>query len=262
MEADGGLPGAGAALDDERRVGAARDEAVLVRLDRGDDVAHASVAHAIELLQEEVVDGRGSIRERPVERLVADAREPPPLRPEPAAQSHAVGLGRGRRVERARRRRLPVDDDDALVVVYPAAAHVERAFGGIDVDPAEAEAALGVLEADETPRRPGLDRLGRDLRRAGRGGPEEDLPHLVEALVGVVEVRLLGREIRVRHASRTRRSPTRGARVRDGGRSACAARGGLGSPWRPDRPGWRRATPRPHASGASRSDPSRRWTSR
>ena len=74
VEADRGLARAGPALDDERRLGRAGDEAVLVGLDRRDDVAHAGVARALELLEQEVVDRRRRVRERAVERLVADAR--------------------------------------------------------------------------------------------------------------------------------------------------------------------------------------------
>ena len=51
------------------------DQAVLVGLDRCHDVAHAGVARALELLQQEVVDEGCGVCERPVERLVADARE-------------------------------------------------------------------------------------------------------------------------------------------------------------------------------------------
>ncbi len=56
METDCGLPRSRSALDDERRLGLASDQPVLVGLDRRDDVAHAVVARAIELLEEEVVD--------------------------------------------------------------------------------------------------------------------------------------------------------------------------------------------------------------
>ena len=71
MQADRGLARARPALDHERRLGVARDQVVLVGLDRGDDVAHAGVAAAVELLEQEVVDG-ARVRERAVERLVAD----------------------------------------------------------------------------------------------------------------------------------------------------------------------------------------------
>ena len=85
MEADGGLAGARPALDDEWRLGLARDQAVLIGLNRRDDVAHAVVARAVELFQQEVVDGRRSVGERAVERLVADVGECPTFHPEATA---------------------------------------------------------------------------------------------------------------------------------------------------------------------------------
>ena len=59
VQPDGRLARPGTALHDERRLGLARDQVVLVGLDRGDDVAHARVAGAVELLEQEVVDGDG-----------------------------------------------------------------------------------------------------------------------------------------------------------------------------------------------------------
>ena len=71
VEADGRLARARAALDHERRLRLTGDQAVLVGLDRGDDVAHTRVAGAFELLEQEVVD-RSGVGQRAVERLVAD----------------------------------------------------------------------------------------------------------------------------------------------------------------------------------------------
>ena len=51
MQADRGLARPRPALDDERRFRVACDQVVLVGLDRRDDVAHALVAGAIELLE-------------------------------------------------------------------------------------------------------------------------------------------------------------------------------------------------------------------
>ena len=56
MEADRRLARSGAALDDEDAVRLARDQAVLVGLDRRDDVAHVLVAAALELLEQDVGD--------------------------------------------------------------------------------------------------------------------------------------------------------------------------------------------------------------
>ena len=115
METDRRLAGARAALDDERAVGLGGDEAVLVGLDRRDDVAHPRVAAAVELLEEEVGDG-GALDRAAVERLVGDVEELPPLRAEAAPLRDAVRILRRRGVERPRRRRLPVDDERLLLV--------------------------------------------------------------------------------------------------------------------------------------------------
>src|SRR5439155_20400870 len=79
----------GPALHAERRLGLTRDQVVLVGLDRGDDVAHASIANAVQLLQQEVVDGSRRVRERAVERLVADPGQHSAARAEAAPQRHA-----------------------------------------------------------------------------------------------------------------------------------------------------------------------------
>ena len=204
MEADGRLPGARASLDDERRLGLARDEAVLVGLDRRDDVAHARVACALELLQQEVVEGARRVGEGAVERLVADAGERPAPEAEATAEGDAVRLGRCRGVEGARGRRLPVDDQHAVVVVHPAAADIEGVLHGVDVDAAEAEDLLGRLVRGEPTVHPGLDPSRCDVEAvfADTGGvdrAQERLAHALEALVRVVEVGLLGGDVRVRH---------------------------------------------------------------
>ena len=64
MQPDRGLAGARPALDDERGRRVARDEPVLVGLDRRDDVAHVRVAVALELLEQEVVDRGRAFLER------------------------------------------------------------------------------------------------------------------------------------------------------------------------------------------------------
>ena len=90
VQADSRLPGPRAALDHERRLGRARDEAVLVRLDRRDDVPHAGVPGAFELLEQEVVERGGRILERAVERLVADPGQRPAAQTEAPAEPHPV----------------------------------------------------------------------------------------------------------------------------------------------------------------------------
>ena len=199
MEADGGLARARAALDDERRLRRARDQLVLVGLDRRDDVAHPRVARPLELLEQKVVHRR-RVGERAVERLVADVEQCPPARAEAAPEGDAVRGDRCGRVERPRRRRLPVDDERAArVVVNPAAPHVERVACPLGVDTTEAEPLLGILEGAQAACRPALDRFGPDLRRPRLRGAQKRLAHPVEIVVGAVEVRLLGGQVRVGH---------------------------------------------------------------
>ena len=201
MEADGGLAGAGAALDHERPHGLAGDQAVLVGLDRRDDVAHVRVAAAFELLEQEVADA-GAVEGGAVERLVGDVDEAAPLGAEAAAEGDALRILRRRRVERPRRGRLPVDDDLlALVVVHPAPADVERPLDRLEVEPAEHQPALGILEGREPLRRPRVERRLGDLAVGRVARAQHDLAHPLEVLVGAVDVRLLRLQLRMAHAS-------------------------------------------------------------
>ena len=138
------------------RSGARVISAVLVGLDRRDDVAHvrcrgcgraprAGSRHA------------GDVERRAVERLVGDVEQPAALRPEAAAQRHALRILRRRRVERSCGGRLPVDDHLlAFVVVHPAAADVERALDGLEVETAEQQSRA---------RRPRTSRAASPPRR-------------------------------------------------------------------------------------------------
>ena len=89
VETDRRLAGAGTALHDERTLWLGRDQPVLVRLDRGDDVAHPHVAAALELLEQEVGDAR-ALERAAVERLVGDVGEAPALGAEAAPLLDAV----------------------------------------------------------------------------------------------------------------------------------------------------------------------------
>ena len=178
----------------------------------------------------------------------------------------------GRRgVERPRRRRLPVDDDHAVVVLDPAAADVERILDGVDVDAAEAQHLLRPFVGGEPAVDPGLDLSGGDVRAFGADprGTHRAQQRLAHAAPGT---RTRGRGTPARREDRDapsalapssrRRSPTRGTRARGGGTCACSARAAPGCRRRQGRPGSPRATPRPRASAASRSDPSRPPTTR
>ena len=110
-----------------------------------------------------------------------------------------MGLDRRCRVERTRGRGLPVDDHRTVVVVDPATPDVQSFGGGLDIDAAEAERALGVLVALQAPGRPGLDLLSSDVSRRRVRRAEERFAHPVETLVRVVEVRLLYGKVRMGH---------------------------------------------------------------
>ncbi len=202
VQADGGLAGAGAALDHERRVRIVGDQPVLVGLDRGDDVPHVHVAPPLELFEQEVAD-RCTVHDRPVERLVGDVEQPASVGAEAPAQRHPVGILRRRRVERSRSRRLPVDDElPLLVVVHPAPAHVQRARHRLEVEPAEAEPAFRVLERVQALRRPCVHCRLRDLAVHLVAGGGEDIAHPLEVLVGAVDVRLLGGQLGMAHGAK------------------------------------------------------------
>ena len=210
MQADGGLPGSWAALDHERPVGCVRDQAVLVCLDRCDDVAHARLATPVELLEQKVADAR-AVEHGAVERLVGDVRQPAAGGAEAPAQGDALRIDRSGRVEGARGRRLPVDDELSLLgILHPAATDVERPLDVVEVEAAEEKTALRVLVGGESLCAPRLERERGDLLvRRGRR-PRHDVAHLVERGVGAVDIGLLGGQIRVAHASeRTEAGPTR-----------------------------------------------------
>ena len=82
-----GRPGRAAAA----RVGG--DQAVLVGLDRRDDVAHVALATPLELLEQEVADGC-AVEHGAVERLVRDRRDATPVGPEAAAERQPLRVCR------------------------------------------------------------------------------------------------------------------------------------------------------------------------
>jgi hypothetical protein len=199
VQADRRLAGSRPALDDERRRRRSGDQAVLVGLDRGDDVPHVQLAAAFELLQQEISD-RGAVDDRAVERLVRDPDHTAAFGAKPAAQCHAVRILRRRRVERARGRRLPVDDQlPSFLVVHPAAADVERRRYLLEVEPAEAEALFGVLERPESLRRPGVHRRLRDLAVDAVPRARDGSAHPFELDVRPIQVGLLADEIGMAH---------------------------------------------------------------
>ena len=125
------------------------------------------------------------------------------MRAEATPERDALRVHRRGCVERPRRGRLPVHDEAlAVVVVDPAPPDVERPLERLEVEAAEAEPALGVLVGSEPPRRPGVERSLRHLAVRRVGGTDDDVAHVLQAGVGVVDVRLLRRELGVRHDPR------------------------------------------------------------
>ena len=111
VERDCGLAGAGAALDDQQALVGGTDDAVLLRLDRGDDVAHAAVAG----LAEGVHEGALALEfesgcARGVQQLVFEAGDASVTGGNVAAAHDAVRLGGGRLVEGTRSGRTPVNE--------------------------------------------------------------------------------------------------------------------------------------------------------
>ena len=70
------MPVPGPPWIDEDAFRLARDQAVLVGLDRRDDVAHVLVAAALELLEQDVRDAVDDVAGGAVERLVVEVEQP------------------------------------------------------------------------------------------------------------------------------------------------------------------------------------------
>ena len=174
VQADRRLAGSRPALDDERALDVARDQLVLVRRDRRDDLAHLADALARDVLDDRLgevilacrqgIPGRhGGPGAAGHERLVDEAEHAAILDVEPPAARQPVRIARRRRVERLGGRRPPVDREQ-LVVRAPdgMAADVERvAVLRVDAPEVQGPAGLGV-DADPL------------------------APHLLERLVGEV----------------------------------------------------------------------------
>ncbi len=181
VQADGRLPGAGAALDAHRAAESAADDLVLLGLDGGDDVAHRAHARALDLLLEQLARGGRLGRVGEVLVLVRGEVAAGVAEAAPQPDVHRVLLGGP--VERLRDRGAPVDDHGVAVrVVDVPPPDVERLalralgpLGAVGVPPLERSRERGsvqVVEPAEEQRgvaqvREGLDALvdltGEDL---------------------------------------------------------------------------------------------------
>ena len=84
--------------------------------------------------------------------------------------------------------------------MHPAPADVEAADGLLEVEAAEAEPLLGVLEGPQPLGGPRVHRRLRDLAVDAVTCARDDVAHPLELLVGVIDVGLLG--FRARDGSR------------------------------------------------------------
>lgn len=158
VQRDGGLAGAGTALDDQHTAVRGADDAVLVGLDGLHDVAHAAGARGVQRGQQHgvarrvLVTGAGLVAE--VEDLVVQRGDPAAVAGDvPAAAQTHRGVA-GRQVEGAGHVGPPVDEDRRPLRVVRAQADPADvvAVPGGQVDPAEAEGAVHRVERGEQSR--------------------------------------------------------------------------------------------------------------
>ena len=118
VEGDGRLAGAGAALDDQEALVGRANDAVLLGLDGGNNVAHATVAGLAEGMHEgslalEFQSGRAG----GVQQLVFEAGDASVTGGDVAATHDAVRLGGGGLVEGACGGCAPVNEQGSAVLV-------------------------------------------------------------------------------------------------------------------------------------------------
>src|SRR5690606_3932602 len=130
VQRDGGLAGAGGALDAQRGLQRGADQVVLLGLDGGDDVAHRAGARSLDLGGQQPVAGLGG-RFGGGEVLVLEGGElPAGAEAVPAAGEHAHRVARPGPVEGGRDGRAPVQHQrGAGGVVHVAAADVAQVGG-------------------------------------------------------------------------------------------------------------------------------------
>jgi hypothetical protein len=143
-----------------------------------------------------------------VEYLVEQVVDGAARHDEPSAAPQVERIGRGCPVEGNRHVGSPVDHHRVAVVVLDVAAPDVPGVAAIPVEATEAQAGHVVVEAAEPMGKMrmcdrGVDRLSRVV--GDLAGAPGAFAHRGEAAVGVVDVGLLGVEIRVRHSPRTPR---------------------------------------------------------
>ena len=210
VQRHGGLAGAGAAGDDEHTWEVGADRLVLLGLDGGDDVAHATGAVPFERGEQRALarDFEAGGRDRLlVEDLVVEAGDLPALLGDQVAAADDPHRRDGRGpVERLRNRRPPVDDQRRVLVVLDREPPDVPGGTVVEVETAEHErgvadvevgqAALGDVPGDVA-LQAGL--VGPARAHVGIGGPHSlgGGPHGLEPGVRSIHVDLLGIELRI-----------------------------------------------------------------
>jgi len=155
VQTDGSLAGARSALDAQRYAYVGTDDDVLLRLDRGDDVAHGSHPWPLDLAGENLAPEGGPVRccvlIASTEPLVLKGGQLTSVDAETPAQAHAHRLGPGRAVEGGGDVGPPVDDDGVAMGVRHVASSDVPALGRrgprrMLVDPAEEQAGGRVVD--------------------------------------------------------------------------------------------------------------------
>jgi hypothetical protein len=206
VQGDDGLPGARPALDDENSARVLADDAVLVRLDGGDDVAHPPGPAAAQRRQQGGLAGQVRLIHAPliehsqVEHVVVQAHYLPARGVQVTAAGHAVPLLRGGAVERLRGAGAPVDQQ--LVVILAAQAdpadvepvallEVQAAEAQVPLRGVQLRAPVDVLLCEHLALRPPLVVLRRRAEAHLGEPPGSAGPQRVQPLVQHRDVRLL-----------------------------------------------------------------------
>jgi hypothetical protein len=143
VQRDGGFPGARPALDDENSTQVLSDDAVLVTLDGGDDVAHPPGPGAAQRRQQGGLAGQAALIDGvQVEHVVVQAHDTPARGVQVAAAGHPVPLPRGGAVERLRGTRAPIDKQPIVIVAAQAKPADIEAVAVVEVQAAETQVPL------------------------------------------------------------------------------------------------------------------------
>jgi hypothetical protein len=201
VQRDNGFSGARPALDNENSARVLANDAVLVGLDGGDNVAHPPGPAAAQRRQQRGLAGQVRLIDGiQVEHVVVQAHDPPVEGMQVAAAGHAVPLPRCGAVERLRRTGTPVDQQQVVIVAAQAEPADVEPVTVVEVQAAEAQVPFRgvklrgtvlVLLGKRLALRPPLVVL-RSRAQTHRGQPLlRNGPQCVQPLVQYRQVRLL-----------------------------------------------------------------------